>query len=110
MTVLAHVTSPDPNLALILKVLPALVVILIVAAICGRLAQMVMQPRVLGEMVAGVLLGPTFFGWLFPDAPSRGSSPRCCSASARASSCTTCSRCRTSAPSSSPCSSAGRCR
>ncbi|MGV9378343.1 cation:proton antiporter [Nonomuraea sp. NPDC003707] len=68
MTVLAHVTSPDPNLALILKVLPALVVILIVAAICGRLAQMVMQPRVLGEMVAGVLLGPTFFGWLFPDA------------------------------------------
>ncbi|MEV0231584.1 cation:proton antiporter [Nonomuraea sp. NPDC050786] len=65
---LANATPPDPNLALILKVLPALVVILITAAICGRLAQMVMQPRVLGEMVAGVLLGPTFFGWLFPEA------------------------------------------
>ncbi|MFB4275828.1 cation:proton antiporter [Nonomuraea sp. MTCD27] len=65
---LTLVTAPDPNLALILKVLPALVVILIAAAICGRLALMVMQPRVLGEMVAGVLLGPTLFGWLFPEA------------------------------------------
>ncbi|MFC4116510.1 cation:proton antiporter [Nonomuraea zeae] len=68
MFILAHVTAPDANLALVLKVLPALVVILITAAICGRLATMVMQPRVLGEMVAGVLLGPTLFGWLFPDA------------------------------------------
>ncbi|SDM66407.1 cation:proton antiporter [Nonomuraea jiangxiensis] len=62
------VTPPDANLALILKVLPALVVILITAAVCARLAQLVMQPRVLGEMVAGVLLGPTLFGWLFPGA------------------------------------------
>ncbi|MDP4508025.1 cation:proton antiporter [Nonomuraea turcica] len=68
MPLLALVTAPDPNLALVLKVLPALVVILITSAICGRLALMVMQPRVLGEMVAGVLLGPTLFGWLFPEA------------------------------------------
>ncbi|UBU09971.1 cation:proton antiporter [Nonomuraea gerenzanensis] len=68
MHVLAHVTAPDTNLALVLKVLPALVVLLIAAAVCGRLAQLVMQPRVLGEMVAGVLLGPTLFGWLFPEA------------------------------------------
>ncbi|MEV0621142.1 cation:proton antiporter [Nonomuraea sp. NPDC050404] len=68
MTVLAHVVPPDPNLAIMLKVFPALVVILITSQICGRLAQMVMQPRVLGEMVAGVLLGPTLFGWLFPEA------------------------------------------
>ncbi|GAA4044648.1 cation:proton antiporter [Nonomuraea soli] len=58
----------DPNLELVLKVFPALVVILLTSAICGRLAMMVMQPRVLGEMVAGVLLGPTLFGWLFPEA------------------------------------------
>ncbi|WP_063910132.1 cation:proton antiporter [Herbidospora yilanensis] len=58
----------DANLELVLKVLPALVVILAVAALCGRLALMVRQPRVLGEMVAGVLLGPTLFGWLFPAA------------------------------------------
>jgi Kef-type K+ transport system membrane component KefB len=58
----------DPNLTLILKVLPALAAILLTSAVCGRLALLVMQPRVLGEMVAGVLLGPTLFGWLFPGA------------------------------------------
>ncbi|RAY16176.1 hypothetical protein DPM19_04445 [Actinomadura craniellae] len=69
MPALTQVAAPgDPNLELVLKVLPALVVILVAAAICGRLALMVMQPRVLGEMVAGVLLGPTLFGALFPDA------------------------------------------
>lgn len=75
--VAAHVTAPDANLALVLKVLPALVVLLVAAAVCGRLAQMVMQPRVLGEMVAGVLLGPTLFGWLFPRRRRRCSRPRC---------------------------------
>ncbi|GLZ05228.1 hypothetical protein Acsp03_26940 [Actinomadura sp. NBRC 104412] len=70
----AHATTTlaappsDPNLQLMLRVFPALVVILAVAWACGRLALMVMQPRVLGEMVAGVLLGPTLFGALFPDA------------------------------------------
>ncbi|MGW0805816.1 cation:proton antiporter [Nonomuraea sp. NPDC002799] len=68
MLIMTLAPPADPNLALILKVLPALLVILVTAAICGRLALMVMQPRVLGEMVAGVLLGPTLFGWLFPEA------------------------------------------
>ena len=68
MPTMALVAAGDPNLELILKVLPALVVILLTAGVCGRLALMVMQPRVLGEMVAGVLLGPTLFGWLFPEA------------------------------------------
>ncbi|MEU7743536.1 cation:proton antiporter [Nonomuraea sp. NPDC049158] len=68
MPTMALVAGGDPNLELILKVLPALVVILLTAGVCGRLALMVMQPRVLGEMVAGVLLGPTLFGWLFPEA------------------------------------------
>ncbi|SEG90937.1 Kef-type K+ transport system, membrane component KefB [Nonomuraea solani] len=68
MPYLAYVAPADANLAIMLKVFPALVVLLITAAVCGRLAIMVMQPRVLGEMVAGVLLGPTLFGWLFPDA------------------------------------------
>jgi len=64
-------TGSDPNLQLVLKVLPALVVILLVAGICGRLAALVMQPRVLGEMVAGVLLGPTLFGQIFPEAQAK---------------------------------------
>lgn len=58
----------DKNLELVLQVLPAIVVILAASAVCGRLALMVKQPRVLGEMVAGVLLGPTLFGALFPSA------------------------------------------
>ncbi|MFI0449352.1 cation:proton antiporter [Actinomadura sp. 6N118] len=64
----AVASSGDPNLDLMLKVFPAIVVILLTAGICGRLALMVLQPRVLGEMVAGVLLGPTLFGALFPEA------------------------------------------
>ncbi|KAB8185946.1 cation:proton antiporter [Microbispora catharanthi] len=61
-------SAADPNLELALKVLPALAVILLTAALCGRLATLVMQPRVVGEMVAGVLLGPTLLGAVFPDA------------------------------------------
>lgn len=52
----------DKNLELVLKVLPALIVIMAASWGCGRLALMVKQPRVLGEMIAGVLLGPTLFG------------------------------------------------
>ena len=36
----------------------------------GRVARAVGQPRVVGEMVAGVLLGPSFFGLIWPDAHS----------------------------------------
>jgi Kef-type K+ transport system membrane component KefB len=68
--ILAAATT-DKNLNLVLKVLPAMVVILIVSGLCGRLALRLWQPRVLGEMVAGVLLGPTLFGWLFPDAQAK---------------------------------------
>ncbi|GII04461.1 cation:proton antiporter [Planobispora takensis] len=67
MPALTGAAAADPDLELILKVLPALVVILLTSAVCGRLALTVMQPRVLGEMIAGVLLGPTLFGWLFPE-------------------------------------------
>lgn len=66
-TVLLAATS-DKNLELALRVLPAVVVVLAASAVCGRLALWVGQPRVLGEMVAGVLLGPTLFGALFPSA------------------------------------------
>ncbi|MFA1548336.1 cation:proton antiporter [Actinomadura chokoriensis] len=67
----AHVlasAATDKNLELVLDVLPALIVILVTSGLCGWLMRWVWQPRVLGEMVAGVLLGPTLFGWLFPDA------------------------------------------
>ncbi|MFD8687458.1 cation:proton antiporter [Streptomyces sp. NPDC059651] len=63
---LAFYSPSDPNLQLTLKVLLAILAILAASALCGKLALMVKQPRVLGEMVAGVLLGPTLLGALFP--------------------------------------------
>ncbi len=39
----------DKNLDLALKILPAIVVIMAASAVCGRLAMLVKQPRVLGK-------------------------------------------------------------
>ncbi len=41
-------------------------VILIVARIVGFIFRKVHQPQVMGEMVAGILLGPSLLGWLAP--------------------------------------------
>lgn len=46
----------------------AIVLIIATAQVCGRLASRIGQPVVVGEMVAGVLLGPTAFGLLAPEA------------------------------------------
>jgi Kef-type K+ transport system membrane component KefB len=43
-----------------------LVVVLIAGRVGGALAQRLGQPRVIGEIVAGVLLGPSGLGWLTP--------------------------------------------
>lgn len=54
------------HVELAVGVLAALAVVLVATGACGRLAQQMGQPRVLGEMVAGVLLGPSVFGALLP--------------------------------------------
>ena len=41
-------------------------VILVAARLTGRLFRLIHQPQVIGEMVAGILLGPSLFGWLAP--------------------------------------------
>ena len=41
--------------------------ILAVTRFVGWLFQKIKQPRIIGEMVAGVLLGPSLLGWLAPD-------------------------------------------
>lgn len=41
-------------------------VILVACRVVGRIARAVGQPPVVAEMVAGVLLGPSLFGWLMP--------------------------------------------
>jgi Kef-type K+ transport system membrane component KefB len=43
-----------------------LILIVLVARICGAVAQHVGQPAVIGEMLAGILLGPSFVGWVSP--------------------------------------------
>ena len=42
--------------------------ILVVARIMGWLFRKIHQPRVIGEMVAGILLGPSLLGWASPGA------------------------------------------
>ncbi len=54
-----------------LKVFAALAVVLAATTVCGRLAMLVRQPRVVGEMVAGVLLGPALFGMVAPGAQAQ---------------------------------------
>lgn len=42
-------------------------VILLVCRLVGLLAKRVGQPQVVGEMIAGVLIGPSLFGYFWPD-------------------------------------------
>ena len=56
---------------ILLHVLLALVVIIIVARILGALFRWLNLPQVMGEVVAGILLGPSFLGWLAPEVASR---------------------------------------
>ncbi|MBC7940906.1 MAG: cation:proton antiporter, partial [Chitinophagaceae bacterium] len=44
-----------------------LAVILLVCRLVGRLAQKLGQPQVVGEMIAGVTLGPSLLGLFFPE-------------------------------------------
>lgn len=44
-----------------------LITILVTARLCGWLLRFVGQPSVVGEMAAGLLLGPAVFGALFPE-------------------------------------------
>src|SRR5665647_1502259 len=36
----------------------------------GEIMQRIGQPSVIGELLAGLLLGPSVFGWLWPEAQS----------------------------------------
>src|ERR1043166_6825028 len=45
-----------------------LIVIIVVASVVGSIFTRLRQPAVVGEMVAGILLGPSLFGLLAPNA------------------------------------------
>ena len=44
----------------------AAAVVMLVARLFGTLAVRIAQPRVMGEVVAGIALGPSIFGWIAP--------------------------------------------
>jgi Kef-type K+ transport system membrane component KefB len=43
-----------------------LILIVLLARICGTLIKRAGQPAVIGEMLAGIILGPSLLGWLSP--------------------------------------------
>lgn len=53
---------------LLFTVLIQLIVIIAAARLFGKLSQMLRQPVVVGEIAAGLILGPSVFGYFFPDA------------------------------------------
>jgi Kef-type K+ transport system membrane component KefB len=58
--------APQGEVALA-QVLLALVVIILVARVLGAAFQRLSQPRVIGEMIAGILLGPSLLGRVAPE-------------------------------------------
>jgi len=68
---MANLTTPTSSVHeveyMLFFVLLQLIVIILAARAAGNLARRMGQPRVVGEVVAGLVLGPSFFGHLFPD-------------------------------------------
>lgn len=56
------------NLDIFIKVTIALIIIVGMAQLFGRAIKILQQPAVVGEMISGVVLGPTVFGYFFPEA------------------------------------------
>src|SRR5882757_1129824 len=56
--------APDP----LPKLLLALPVIFLACRLLSGVARKLSQPAVIGEIFAGVLLGPSFLGWAWPAA------------------------------------------
>lgn len=55
---------------LLIKFLTAILLIIVTANIGGWVASLLRQPRVVGEMTAGIMLGPSLLGQLWPAAES----------------------------------------
>jgi Na+:H+ antiporter len=69
LPVLLAVAAPDTGIS-VERFLLLLAVILTSAKILGELAERIGQPAVIGELVAGVLLGPSVVGFVDPTLPS----------------------------------------
>jgi Kef-type K+ transport system membrane component KefB len=62
----ASASAPPPSM--LIPVLLALVVVLIAARLVGAVFRYFHQPPVIGEVLAGILLGPSLFGRIAPEA------------------------------------------
>ena len=60
-------TSVHQTEALLFFTLLQLVVIVLAARLAGEIAVRISQSRAVGEIIAGLVLGPSLFGLLFPD-------------------------------------------
>lgn len=69
MVSLALVPAATPADMSIAPLLGALAAVLIAARVAGNLAQRIGQPSVLGELLAGIVLGPSLLGLLDPANP-----------------------------------------
>ncbi len=54
--------------AMLASVLIQIIVVMLCARAAGSIAAALRQPRAVGEIVAGLMLGPSLFGAIFPDA------------------------------------------
>ena len=63
----APAAAPVTSEELTARVLLAIAVVTVAALLLGHLLTWVRQPRVMGEILAGILLGPTLLGELWPD-------------------------------------------
>lgn len=54
----------------IVHVVAALSLLLVAARVVGQIFDFIRQPRVIGEIIGGLLLGPTILGWFAPEAMS----------------------------------------
>ena len=62
--------APDPSGLSVERLLLLLATILLSAKLLGELAERIGQPAVVGELVAGVLLGPSVLGFVDPTLPT----------------------------------------
>lgn len=67
------VGSGGSGLAMLLQLIVQMAVILVACRAVGYAFRAVKQPQVVGDMLAGILLGPSLLGWV---APGGGTGPR----------------------------------